>query len=144
LNTLRFVVLVISLACLGARAEDDAAAQVRATETAFAASMADRDLAAFRSFLDPEAVFFAGPEADRGAEAVVARWAPYFEGETAPFSWAPETVEVLDSGDLALSSGPVWDPSGARVATFSSIWRRNADGRWLIVFDKGAPHCPKP
>jgi ketosteroid isomerase-like protein len=65
----------------------------------------------------------------------------YFEGGAAPFSWAPETVEVLHSGDLAFSSGPVRNPAGERVGTFNSVWRRERDGRWQIVFDKGCPSC---
>ena len=47
-----------------------------------------------------------------------------------------------DSGTLALSTGPVRDPAGSVVATFTSIWRREA-GRWRIVFDKGNEACPK-
>ena len=44
---------------------------------------------------------------------------------------------MLDSGTLAISSGPVMDPQGKVVGTFNSIWRRDADGRWRVVFDKG-------
>lgn len=125
----------------------DAAAdaeRLRQTEQAFADSMADRDPEAFAAFLAEDAVFFAGSAVDRGKAAVVARWAPYFEGEQAPFSWAPEQVEVLDSGDLGLSSGPVLDATGRRVATFQSVWRLEPDGEWRIVFDKGARWCPEP
>ena len=73
-------------------------------------------------------------------------WKRFYEGPTAPFSWQPETVEVLDSGDLALSSGPVRDPQGKLVATFTSIWRLEAPGTWRIIFDKGNDvcDCPKP
>jgi len=46
-------------------------------------------------------------------------------------------VEVLDSGDLALSSGPVVSPAGETVGRFNSVWRKDPDGRWLVVFDKG-------
>lgn len=118
--------------------------QVADTERAFARTMADRDFAAFRSFLSAEAVFFAGETPLRGAARVSETWRPYFDAPDAPFSWSPETVVVLDSGTLALSSGPVFDPAGQRVATFNSVWRREADGRWLIVFDKGSPHCGAP
>ena len=55
----------------------------------------------------------------------------------APFSWKPERVEVLDSGKLALSTGPVYDPDGKRIGSITSIWRREAPGTWRIVFDKG-------
>lgn len=48
---------------------------------------------------------------------------------------------VLDSGTLALSTGPVRDPKGKLVATYTSIWRLEAPGTWRIVFDKGNDAC---
>lgn len=116
------------------------AEEVRAAELAFAQTMADRDLAAFGEFVAAEAVFL-GQTSLRGREAVVTGWSVLFQGDTAPFSWKPEVVEVLDSGGLALSSGPVLDPQGERVGTFQSIWRLEPDGRWRVVFDKGCPPC---
>jgi ketosteroid isomerase-like protein len=118
--------------------------QVKATETAFAKTMADRDHAAFSSFLSEETIFFSGPEPLRGKEKVAAWWKRFYEGKEAPFSWKPEVVEVLDSGTLALSSGPVFDPAGRQTGTFSSIWRLEAPGTWRIVFDKGCPVCAPP
>lgn len=127
---------------LGQSAEE-LASEVRVAELAFAATMAGRDLDAFVSHLADEAVFFTG-KVLRGAEAIAAAWSPFFEGAAAPFSWEPEQVEVLDSGTLALSSGPVYDPDGNRIGTFNSIWRLDADGRWRVVFDKGCPPCDCP
>lgn len=115
--------------------------QVVATEQAFARSMADRDFQAFQAFLATDAVFFNGKRALRGKDAVAAAWKPFFDDEGAPFSWSPETVEVLASGDLALSTGPVFDAAGNRIAAFNSIWRRDGHGRWRIVFDKGEQVC---
>ena len=80
--------------------------QVMETERAFAKTMADRDFSAFSSFIAPDAVFFTGPEARRGKQAVVDAWKRFYEKPDAPFSWRPETVEVLDSGSLALSKRP--------------------------------------
>jgi ketosteroid isomerase-like protein len=116
--------------------------QVVETERAFARTMATRDHSAFVTFLSKEAVFYSGAKPLRGAEAVAAWWKRYYEGPAAPFSWEPEEVEVLGSGTLALSSGPVRDPSGNLVGTFTSIWRLE-NGRWRIVFDKGNEACPK-
>ena len=113
--------------------------QVADTERAFAKTMADRNLAAFRSFLSDEAVFFSGPEPVRGKAAVTAWWKRFYDQPTAPFSWAPDRVEALDSGTLALSTGPVLDPAGQCVGRFTSIWRQEAPGVWRIVFDKGGP-----
>lgn len=118
--------------------------QVANTERAFAKSMADRDHAAFASFLSDEAIFFSGPKVLRGKQQVAAAWKRFYEGSTAPFSWQPEQVEVLPSGQLALSSGPVRDAQGKLIATFSSIWRQEAPGVWRIVFDKGNDVCDCP
>lgn len=116
----------------------DAAAAVEAREIAFAKTMADRDFEAFLSFISPEAVFFAGERPLRGREEIGRAWAPFFEGPTAPFSWQPDVVAVLESGDLALSSGPVTAASGEPDGRFNSVWRRDGDGRWRVVFDKGS------
>jgi ketosteroid isomerase-like protein len=119
------------------------AAQVRAAETGFAKTMATRDRDAFASYIADEALFFSNAGVLRGKAAVVTGWTAYFDGGRAPFSWEPETVEVLDSGTLALTSGPVRDPDGNQIGTFNSIWRRDADGRWKVVFDKGCPPCAR-
>lgn len=113
-------------------------ATVEAREIAFARTMADRDFDAFLSFISPEAVFFSGNEPLRGRDAIQQAWAPFFEGEAAPFSWHPDLVEVLPSGGLALSSGPVSAPSGEVAGRFNSIWRKDEDGQWRVVFDKGS------
>ena len=118
--------------------------QVEDTERAFAQTMAERDHDAFMAFLSEETVFFSGDMPLRGKQQVSDTWKPYFDGPDAPFSWEPELVVVLDSGTLALSSGPVRNPSGQRVATFNSIWRLEPSGQWRIVFDKGSRDCPDP
>ena len=136
---LALAVLVAGTASLGAETNDALRDEVRARERAFAKTMADRDHAAFQSFLADEAVFFGRTGPTRGKAAVVADWKPLFEKPAAPFSWDPETVEVLDSGTLAISSGPVKRPDGTNSGTFNSIWRREKVGQWRVVFDKGCP-----
>jgi ketosteroid isomerase-like protein len=116
--------------------------QVADTERGFARSMAERDLKAFRSFLSRETIFFSGEKPRRGPDEVVGFWQRFYKEPQAPFSWEPQEVEVLDSGTLALSSGPVRDPQGKVFATYTSIWRLEEGGQWRIVFDKGNPVCP--
>jgi len=112
--------------------------QVADTERAFARTMADRNLEGFATFVADDAIFFSGPEPRRGKAQVVEWWSRFFAaGTPAPFSWDPDQVEVLVSGALAWSTGPVRDPQGRVVSRFNSIWRREADGTWRIVFDKG-------
>jgi ketosteroid isomerase-like protein len=125
----------------GAADTEALAAKVRSREEAFAKTMADRDPAAFATFVAEEAVFL-GRTARRGRAAVAEGWKAYFDGARAPFSWRPEHVQVLDSGTLALSQGPVFDPDGTRVGTFTSTWRLEKDGEWRVVLDSGCPPCP--
>lgn len=115
--------------------------QVVDTETAFAKTMADRDFAAFQSFLAEDTLWFGGKGPLRGKAAVVESWKRFYDGPKAPFSWKPARVEVQDSGELALSSGPVFDPDGKPVGEFNSVWRREPSGAWRIIFDKGCD-CP--
>jgi ketosteroid isomerase-like protein len=126
-------------ASVGAQTNADLARQVFVAESSFAHTMAARDHAAFASFIAADAIFFGRQGALRGKAAVAEAWAPFFAGPDAPFSWRPDVVEVLDSGTLALTSGPVRDRTGKQTGTFNSIWRREPDGRWQVVFDKGCP-----
>ena len=134
-------VLLVGCSAMGPRADNATLKQqVIETERAFAATMAARDHARFTSFLADDTVFFSGPKPLRGKEAVAAHWKRFYEKAAAPFSWEPAEVEVLESGTLALSSGPVKDPSGKPIGAFTSIWRREG-GQWRIVFDKGCDPC---
>ena len=117
--------------------------QVRARETAFAKTMADRDHGAFATFVSEDALFV-GATVLRGREAVAEGWKPFFDGAPAPFSWEPERVEVVGSGILAISTGPVRSPEGERIGTFNSTWRLEEDGEWRVVLDIGCPPCRCP
>lgn len=120
------------------------AAELRAAEEAFARTMADRDLQAFGTFLADEAVFFGTNGEIRGKTAVVEAWRPFFDSPTAPFSWRPTSATVLESGGLGLTSGPVLGPDRRQLGTFNTVWRRDPDGTWRVVFDRGCPECECP
>ena len=139
-GTLAVVALTVLLVSLAAADDSavDPALVVEAREIAFAKSMADRDIEAFATFVSDEAVFFNGSEPLRGKQAVVDAWSRFFEAPDAPFSWHPDVVVVLDSGTLALSSGPVYAADGSVIGRFNSVWRRESEGIWRVVFDKGS------
>jgi ketosteroid isomerase-like protein len=131
--------LVLALAAAGA---PDPAAEVKAAESAFAAAFADRDQAKFFSLVSEDAVFLSPRETLSGKAQVVKGWSRFFEGAAPPFSWRPERVVVNGAGDLGLSLGPVFDPAGKQVGNFSSVWRKQKDGSWKVVFDgPGSPVC---
>ena len=111
--------------------------QVMQAERSFAATMARRDFDAFANFLSREAVFMSPEGAQRGRDAVALAWRGHFVGPAAPFSWEPDEVEVLGSGTLAFSSGPVKDATGRQIGRFNSVWRLEGPGNWKVVFDRG-------
>ena len=142
--------VIVSICCAALAGWETASAQVTGTELkeqvmnverAFAKTMADRDHAAFATFVSEEAVFFSRQEPLRGKAKVAEWWKRFYEKKEAPFSWEPEKVEVLASGTLALSTGPVRNAEGKLVATFTSIWRQEQPGIWRIIFDKGNDVC---
>ena len=136
--------LLLAAPLLPAETNAELQARVRDTERAFAKTMADRDHAAFVSFVSAEAIFLGRDRVLRGRKEIAEGWKRFYEGPQAPFAWEPENVEVLDSGTIALSSGPVRDPNGNRVGTFNSVWRRGGDGEWKVILDKGCPPCDCP
>jgi ketosteroid isomerase-like protein len=115
--------------------------QVADAERAFAATMKARDHAAFKSFVSDEAVFMSKSGSLRGKDAVAKAWRPYYDKPEAPFSWEPDEIEVVESGTLAYSGGPVYDPGGKVVGRFNSIWRLEAPGTWKVIFDRGSEVC---
>jgi ketosteroid isomerase-like protein len=139
-------VLLAAALLAGPAGKDDPAAlaeQVRQAERGFAKTMADRDHAAFSSYLAEDAIFL-GRRALRGKAEVAAAWKAFFDGPAAPFSWEPARVEVNESGTMGISTGPVRDETGKQTGTFSSIWHREKDGKWRIVFDNGCNCVPSP
>jgi ketosteroid isomerase-like protein len=147
MQTRLLVALVLSVVANPAFSNSQAGAtlaelaeQVRATEIAFAKTLADRDVKTFTSMIAPDVIWLADKPL-RGPAEVLTNWQKFFDGPTAPFSWAPEIVEVQEGGKLALSTGPVMNAEGKRVGTYTSIWRREKSGKWLIIFDRGCPQC---
>lgn len=120
---------------------DKLVAEVTAAETAFARTMADRDHAAFLSFIADDAVFLGGKTPLRGRAEIGEGWKGLYVSPDAPFSWKPQLVEVNGAGDLATSTGPVTRPDGRIATWYYSTWRREPDGRWRIVFDNGYDVC---
>jgi uncharacterized protein (TIGR02246 family) len=124
--------------------------EVRRAEIAFAATVAEKRPDRFEAMLADDAVFLGSRgEVARGRDEVVAAWQGLFAADAPDFRWHPEIVELSGDGTLALSRGP-WTARGRdaqgqpyeRAGTFTSIWRRQADGTWRVIFDAGCSGCP--
>lgn len=112
------------------------------TETAFAATMRDRDFEAFARFVAEDAVFLNGGAPLHGKATILEHWRKFFAAPDAPFSWRPEIAETSGSGLLGATEGPVYSRDGKLIARFYSTWRLEKDGHWRIVFDNGYDVCP--
>ncbi len=120
----------------------DAERSLWAAEEGFAASFAARDAERFASYLDEQVVFAGGKRTLHGKREVREVWTRMMtSGPQAPFRWQP--TRAIVSGDVGMTSGPVFDPAGIWVGAFTSVWRRQPGGSWHIVLD-GAPPCEAP
>jgi pimeloyl-ACP methyl ester carboxylesterase/ketosteroid isomerase-like protein len=118
---------------------------VRNAEMAFAKAFADRDQAKFFSLVLDDATFLGGLSTLAGKNRVVERWSKFFGSSPAPFSWTPERVAMNAAGTIGLSTGPVFGADGKQVGNFSSVWVRQADGSWKVLFDgPGSPAACLP
>lgn len=123
---------------------------LRQTETAFAVSVADKDWDQFVSFIADEAIFVAGAVL-RGKQAILDGWAVFFQEGAPKLIWRPEIVEIQEDGELGMTQGPFTveqpGPDGtvlSQSGSFNSVWERQADGSWKVIFDAGCPPCQAP
>ena len=124
--------------------------EVWTRELGFARSVATHDAEAFAGFVAEGAVFGAKrPNPRRGRDAVVAAWAGIVAGKALRLSWYPTMVAIGGEADIAYSSGPALYEDlapGAKqrflVGGFQSIWHRDADGTWRVLFDDGIEPQP--
>jgi ketosteroid isomerase-like protein len=124
-----------------AASKDSPRCQVWQRELGFARSVADHDPVAFAGFLAANTAFGVSREPIVGREAVTREWQGIIEGSALKLEWYPAVVTVGGDGRTAYSSGPALyqDPkTGAyRHGRYGSVWQREADGEWRMIFDDG-------
>ncbi|PTD16051.1 hypothetical protein [Sphingomonas fennica] len=101
-------------------------------ERAFAA-MAQRDgqWSAFRAFAARDGLMFA-PEPVKAQAFLAGR-----ENPPVPVMWWPATAITACDGSLAISTGPWIGATEGGTGTFTTVWRRQADGGWKWLLDHG-------
>ena len=129
------IALMTALSAFATPADD-----VRNAEIAFNKAFAARDQAAFFRFILDDATFLGPMRTLAGKPAIVERWSRFFSSPIAPFSWGPDRVAVNAGGTVGETSGPVYDADGHHIGNFNSVWLRQPDGSWKVLFDgPGSP-----
>ena len=143
-------VTLTTLLLISAASLADVSDDVRCREIAFSQSVEQQDISAFESFIDADARFVGG-SVNRGPAEVTKAWSVFFSEDGPKIIWRPQIIEVLEDGKLALSRGPYKmtskDADGETIeqwGTFNSIWRKQADGVWKVVFDAGNASATPP
>ena len=145
--------LLCCLAWAVARLHADASGPAQAAECAvwqrersFARSVAEHDATAFAEHLHADAAFGVSGTPTRGRDAITREWAGLIDGSALVLRWYPVVVTLGGDGRTAYSSGPALyeDPkTGAtRLGRFGSVWQRDDDGIWRVLFDDGIPPQP--
>ena len=147
---MKSVTLCCVLAIVASPAFADLIDEVRCREIAFSQAAENKDANAFASFIDADARFV-GNSVIKGPQAIAEAWASFFAEDGPAIKWRPQFVEVLEDGELALTRGPyrmiARDAEDKQVegwGTFNSVWRRQKDGSWKVVFDAGNPAGEAP
>ena len=111
-------------------------------ELDFARAVAEHDPVAFAEHLHPQAAFGVGRKPTVGRAQVTAEWQGIIAGSEVRLEWYPDIVTMGGDGRTAYSSGPTLyvDPNtgAARRGRFGSVWQRDQDGAWRVIFDDGS------
>jgi ketosteroid isomerase-like protein len=142
------VTIKACLLCAGVLAATAAAAgdyeDLIAAEQRFAADAAARGTrAAFLEALAPDGLVYA-PGPSNGKRTWEAR-----QDDGSRLQWTPEVAEIAASGDLGYTSGPFrFIQAGAESPVgfghYLSVWRKDGEGRWVLVIDHGVGHEEAP
>ena len=129
----------------GVLARGDAKGDMTRADTEFAAALAVRDRARFRSFLADEVVFFR-PGLIRGGDAFVDGWLPFFAEDGPQMQFGPIEADAASCGDLGYTIG--WwqrrrEGEAAAQGHYVTIWKRQKDKRLRAVVDIGTVE-PEP
>lgn len=144
------VSVALAVASIGAQTPaptlQAAADQIVKSDAAFARSVAEKDRTKFLSFIAEVTTFNGGAANElHGRDAVMKAWGDFFAPDGPTLSWTPTKGEVIGAGDVGYTTGrSVFrqkDASGKvteRRGQYVTIWRKQPDGSWKVVFDTGS------
>ena len=122
------------------------AAEIVKADTDFAKSVADKNRERFLSLIADAATFNGGsPNELKGRDAIMKGWNDFFTADGPTLTWAPTKGEVIGAGDIGYTTGrSVLRSKGAdgkpteRIGQYVTVWKKQSDGSWKVIFDTGS------
>jgi len=119
-------------------------------DRAFARATAERRLEGFASFLAREVISIRPNAAVINGEKVLAdRWANLLNDPAMSITWKPLQAVISEAGDMGFTVGSyeVTKANGqgrtvAGTGKYVTIWSKQPDGAWKVVFDSGVQDAP--
>jgi uncharacterized protein (TIGR02246 family) len=118
--------------------------EIRALEAAMMAAAAEKGADGYMSFYAEEAVEIPNGSPMLLGKESIARTMSFLDDKNNRLTWAPVHVDVSESGDLAYSFGNFEFRSigkdgkpAIEHGKYTTIWKRQKDGRWKVVLDMG-------
>ncbi len=112
-------------------------------DLAFAAEVEARGTDAWVEAFDPEGAMVSEGRRIQDADSIRAAVAPLFS-ERSRLQWAPQWSGLSPAGDVGFTigawalrthDGGAWRTAG--TGSYVTLWRRQADGSWKVLFDAG-------
>ncbi len=125
---------------------------IAAADREFDAATAERGAEGWTSYFAEDGLMLSdGGGATRGPAAIREVMEPFFGNPDTSLRWAPLVQEVSNDATLGYTVGryllSAKTPDGeavSREGKYLSVWRKQADGAWLVVADIGNPGLPYP
>jgi ketosteroid isomerase-like protein len=144
------IIAVLSIAAAASAQQSNVQSDVRTTlmntDRAWCQAVVDRDIERFAAMI-AETATYAGSMGTvlNGREAFKNGWAQYFKPGGSTISWSPARAEVIGGGDVGYTTGRferhVKSDTGQETVVsgeYLTIFRRQADGSWQVIFDTGS------
>ena len=143
--------LVLASLAVGAPEPADEREALLAADRAFDQATAEKGIEGWVAFFAPNGSMLPGNDPPvTGPEAIREFMGPTLAQPGVSLRWQPTRAEVLIPGVLGMTTGR-WerrsvDAEGkpmSRMGTYVTIWKKQPDGAWKVVFDTGAPDPPE-
>ena len=113
------------------------APELEAADRAFAADVAERGVPAWMAAFDPEGWMIEGPGEPVQGAALAELMRPTLTGGR--LAWAPIASGRNETLGFTVGKGTYTarKPEESRRSSYVTIWRKQADGTWKVLFDTG-------